>query len=714
MNNDDLNRDSSNNSASEGLRTGFNHSTGGSWKMRTVPVLRSTSKNNNQIVTNKLGNNRLNQKVANQNNHQRPDLGVQSKDEQNKANNPKSGDIGSRNLQKSLSNKATKIWNSRKKKKKEEDNSSSDDNDNNSDDTSSVSLTDDLVAKSKRKIKIKIIVYTSIIGLIILMFAIIIMAILGVDISATIPAINQGTYGTDKFTPTYEESSKEYKQEINYYDKLKEASEKYAKENGEEIKAGYIHAALIYLYYQIDEYDVDNIPVDYGKMTNMIDKMVELIKPADPNKTIDYEKKGEFYNKLKESTEFKNYYKDVLKNIKIDDLLDEIFNLAEELDELENEDNTVITTETKIVVPTTTSNETPKKMTINDYLANSIYAKASSIDNDELIKAYTIAYSTNIASQNKNLTIDSNNASMTNQICSTKEGCSYDEDGKLVDGKGEQSDKNTIYYNGGYYYRVPLTTEEEKALNKTINSVFGNVLVKSDGTYPDLDINKIVGLGDYKTILNNGYGDYTIKNIGENSYILDASYGDKKVLVDVKFYDQSSYSGYSFCGIKKETIASSGCGITAMAIVTSTYENDTKYDPVWTNNIAKENGHCGQGRGTDYSHFKYVAKKMGYKTPITYVKDKTNGWRLPKSSYNNILRHLAEGDLVVVNVSKGHFTSGGHYMVLGGVDPETKKVYVYDPNNKYNSRYRKTGNGWWSFNDIIAPESKAFIIIEKG
>ena len=204
-----------------------------------------------------------------------------------------------------------------------------------------------------------------------------------------------------------------------------------------------------------------------------------------------------------------------------------------------------------------------------------------------------------------------------------------------------------------------------------------------------------------------------MKNIGENSYILDASYGEKKVLVDVKFYDQGDYSGNSFCGLKKETIASSGCGVTSMAMVVSTYENSNTYTPLWTNDIARQNGQCGAGRGTDYSHFKHVAKKMGYKTPVIYQKSKANGWKLSKSAYNNILKHLSKGHLVIINVTKGHFTGGGHYMVLGGIDPETKKVYVYDPNNKSNSRWRKTGNGWWSFNDIIAPESKAFIIMEK-
>ena len=90
------------------------------------------------------------------------------------------------------------------------------------------------------------------------------------------------------------------------------------------------------------------------------------------------------------------------------------------------------------------------------------------------------------------------------------------------------------------------------------------------------------------------------------------------------------------------------------------------------------------------------------------------GSKYNKSLLNSVLKHLSEGHLVVVRIGSGHFTSGGHYMVLGGVDPETKKVYVYDPNNRSNQGYRKTGNGWYSFNDIIVKEAYNFYIIWKG
>ena len=80
---------------------------------------------------------------------------------------------------------------------------------------------------------------------------------------------------------------------------------------------------------------------------------------------------------------------------------------------------------------------------------------------------------------------------------------------------------------------------------------------------------------------------------------------------------------------------------------------------------------------------------------------------------NILTSHLKKGHLVIAHMAAGHFTNGGHYIVLGGIDPETKKVYVYDPYDKVNKWWLNSGNGWYSLNDIIAKEALAFYIIWK-
>ena len=698
--------------------------------MPSTPGARRPIRQMNENVPDKLGNNQLVQnsmnKKTNSNpaktvNHQRPNLGVLNNTDDTKANNPKNQDIGSRNLQNSLTNKAKNLWLQRKKKKNTQ-NSGSDDSNTEQDDNNANSASDvldNMVSGAKRRLKIKIIIYSTIIGVILLMAMSIFMAIFGVDITQSIPAIGHNTYDTDYFESVYEEGTNEYKNEIAYYEKLQEVIKKYEEENGDEIKANYIHAVLIYLYYQIDNGEIsekdNNSIIDYEKMTKMVDKIVPLLIPSDESKTIDYEKKGDYYNRLKESEDFKEYYKEVLKNKKIDDLLDEIFDLAKELDDMITTDDTVITTETTVTVTETATIDknggakTTKTLSVNSFVLDSIYATTSSIGNTEMIKAYTIAYSTNIVANNKKLTIDSSSAAMNGTTCSIEKGCSYDKNGNLVDGAGERSSKNSLFYNGGYYYKKPLSSDEITNLNGNVNSVLGNVLVKSDGTYPTLDISKIDGLGgDYKTILQSGYGNnYTIKNIGEDSYIIDGSFGTVMVKTNVITYDQGDYGSYSFCGLKNETIKSSGCGVTSMAMVVSTYEKDNKYDPIYMNKEAMNKKMCGAGSGTAQAFFGKEAGTMNYK----YL----GGSKHNKNILNLVLKHLSQGHLVVVRMGPGHFTGGGHYMVLGGIDPSTKKVYVYDPNNKSNSgNWRKTGNGWYSFNDIIVKEAYNFYIIWKG
>ena len=64
----------------------------------------------------------------------------------------------------------------------------------------------------------------------------------------------------------------------------------------------------------------------------------------------------------------------------------------------------------------------------------------------------------------------------------------------------------------------------------------------------------------------------------------------------------------------------------------------------------------------------------------------------------------------------GDFTNGGHYIVLSAVN-EQGKVYVHDPNNRYNSSKRGTGNGWYDI-QLIAKQLKSgygrFHVITKG
>lgn len=679
---------------------------------------------NIQDASNKLSESGASNKIASLANKQNDKVGNGPVKE-----SPKN-DVGAKNLQKSKANRASNILKNRYRKRNESNNTSdsgsndSPDNNNTSDNDSF--KTDDLVAKAMKRIRIKIVV-----SLVVVMVAIVLLissflAIFGINVQFAIPAASQKSYGTSQFTSVYEKGTKEYKNEIKYYNALEKASKDYESEHGEPLKTNYIHSILIYIYYQFDSEDEDlenlensiekeetsdsEIAIDYEKMTGKIDDIVSLMTPSDSKKNINYEKKGEFYNSLKNSSFIRDYYRNILKNKSVDDLLDEIFDLANEIDSISFDDDTVITSETEVSVKNSSSSKSKiSNISMTDYISGSIYAN-NDASNQEKVKAYTILYSTNLVASNKTLTVNSTTANATNEVCSIRFGCSYDENGNLVTGAGAKSDKNNIEFGGRYYYKKPLTSGEVSEINKSIESVYGNVLVDSNGTYPIVDVNVLNGLGDenYNDMLKSAYSDYTIKDVGEDSYIKDGSYGSQKVQTSVIFYDQNNYKGTKFCGISNENIKTSGCGTTAMAIVVSTFENNRKYDPVYMMNRAHTSGYCGKGiSGTSPGFFKKEAGSMKYK----YLRAS----KRKKSDLNLVLKHLSQGHLVITHMRSGHFTSGGHYMVLGGVDPANKKVYVYDPNNASNKKYRKSGNGWYNFNDIIVKESfNYFYIIWKG
>lgn len=108
-----------------------------------------------------------------------------------------------------------------------------------------------------------------------------------------------------------------------------------------------------------------------------------------------------------------------------------------------------------------------------------------------------------------------------------------------------------------------------------------------------------------------------------------------------------------------------GCGPTAMAVVVSSLSGDT-VDPVEMAEWAYDNGYWCKGSGSYHALIPAAAE----------------AWELPVSGCavsepQRILDALAEGKLVVAIMSKGHFTSSGHFIVLRGVKDE--QIMVADP-----------------------------------
>ena len=154
----------------------------------------------------------------------------------------------------------------------------------------------------------------------------------------------------------------------------------------------------------------------------------------------------------------------------------------------------------------------------------------------------------------------------------------------------------------------------------------------------------------------------------------------------VNYYQYNFHQSYGY----GTTIASAGCGPTSMAMVL-TYLLGETHDPVEIANWSLERGYHIKDNGTAWSFFPACAKAYGVEcTQLSVTRE-------------NIINYLKAGKTIIMNVGPGHFTSGGHYIVLRGLT-EDGKVIVADPASEKRSSqvwdidvFLKEGKGMWAF-----------------
>lgn len=114
----------------------------------------------------------------------------------------------------------------------------------------------------------------------------------------------------------------------------------------------------------------------------------------------------------------------------------------------------------------------------------------------------------------------------------------------------------------------------------------------------------------------------------------------------------------------QDKIGTHGCGPTSMSIVVSTLAG-MNVDPAEMAAWSYENGCYCQGNGSYHSLIPKAAEHWGLSVDM-------------ELGGEDVADALAEGKLVVALMSKGHFTSSGHFIVLRGITPEGR-VLVADP-----------------------------------
>lgn len=245
---------------------------------------------------------------------------------------------------------------------------------------------------------------------------------------------------------------------------------------------------------------------------------------------------------------------------------------------------------------------------------------------------------------------------------------------------------------------------------------------------------------DYKSILAYFYTSYSFATIeGEHATAIVGSSTEacgENVNGGIpdsefKFYYQTDYPDVAFCGAKdwkegcpsdgKNTICTSGCGVTSYAMVIATLsDTENTFDPIAANDEATSSGGCVIEGGTNNNLFTNIANNHSGFTyeniPVTL------------DGAQQVLEALKNGGLVVANVQAASpFTNGGHWIVIRGIteegmvkvaDPNSSTITtteVYDINDFINNNWLVDSEGTThSWIAIYGPKSEEFKYAAAG
>lgn len=132
---------------------------------------------------------------------------------------------------------------------------------------------------------------------------------------------------------------------------------------------------------------------------------------------------------------------------------------------------------------------------------------------------------------------------------------------------------------------------------------------------------------------------------------------------------------YSSVGDKSQTIGSSGCGPTSASMVVSSIKGTITPDTMAS--LFVKYGYRSSNNGTYWSAYRAVADEFN----IGYTET---------SDIQKALDLLRNNNYIICSVGNGLFTTGGHYIVIVGIEGNTLKIYdPYLYNGKFETSTRR-------------------------
>ena len=289
----------------------------------------------------------------------------------------------------------------------------------------------------------------------------------------------------------------------------------------------------------------------------------------------------------------------------------------------------------------------------------------------------------------------------------------------IVKYDNENYDKNIVYrfftklYNIYHYYAgkgvkldVPLlmsvlnlqsTDAEEVFRMNTVD--YDKTAIEQGTNNPDFDMNK--DWSNYKSTLNNSSHDMEVlaqamvkEGSSASSGSKDGNYVEGIEFMtggigDIYYFNQLDYPNDAYGSYG--SIASHGCGPTSLSIVVSSLLKEV-HDPIELTNYVCSIGGCTSG-GSTWASITETPSHYGLKVTET-------------GNTQEVISALGSGKSLVISIMRqGHFTSGGHFIVLTATN-SNGQVTVADPA----SRDRSTD---WDFNIVAEENAGDYWIISK-
>ena len=220
-----------------------------------------------------------------------------------------------------------------------------------------------------------------------------------------------------------------------------------------------------------------------------------------------------------------------------------------------------------------------------------------------------------------------------------------------------------IIYNGEAYFADEVFALSDDQKNLASNYAQNLSVFLSDGVYQALSETDFAQMGIFY----------------DGIVFTDGS-------TQVTYYNQLD-DRWRYLPYGTDDIGGYACGPTAMSIVVSSLTSET-IDPPHMAQWAYEHGYWCSKSGSYHSLIPGAAEEWGLAVEGCTA-----------SEPQRIVDALADGKLVVALMSKGHFTSSGHFIVLRGVTSD-EKILVADP-----ASYKRSEKQW-GFSIILNEASK--------